>query len=378
MNRPCLPERPRSHTLEQESRDWVRGCFPREWTVEDVQPDYGTDLRVEVFEERRPTGMLLDVQVKGTDAPIPSDECFSYSAKVKWINYCLTRPCPVCLVHYFAPSKKALWLWVKDYAHLVLDVANPNWQSQVTATLQLPTRKEFGPGSMGEVLAYLYSGGWLSLIDDYRRLLEVADPLREADLLGLTIPSIDEEELRRLCAVFPAQVHDRIGRIHGILQHARDQRPITRDDGEFATKHLRPLVMWAAQERAKLSSCRSNLKQIALACMMYEQDNGTFPTCSNWRAEIARYVGSDSILTCPSSPEAGYAINPIVAGLPRERAGQAVLLFDCDENQKTGALRPTARHLAGANVAMTDSNTRWVTLSQLQGFPEFRAPLAAS
>jgi prepilin-type N-terminal cleavage/methylation domain-containing protein/prepilin-type processing-associated H-X9-DG protein len=80
-------------------------------------------------------------------------------------------------------------------------------------------------------------------------------------------------------------------------------------------------VFAQAREKARSSTCLSNLKQIALALSMYEQDfDGTFPFTvvldpnTNrdiwWEDLVTPYIkGGDvgGIMTCPSAPSRGHA-----------------------------------------------------------------------
>ncbi len=58
------PERPRSHELETESREFVKKALPVAWVREDVFADYGTDLRVEIVDNGRLTGQQFLIQIK--------------------------------------------------------------------------------------------------------------------------------------------------------------------------------------------------------------------------------------------------------------------------------------------------------------------------
>jgi prepilin-type N-terminal cleavage/methylation domain-containing protein len=74
-------------------------------------------------------------------------------------------------------------------------------------------------------------------------------------------------------------------------------------------------VFAKAREKARQTKCLSNQRQIALACMMYAQDNDeTLPTSGNvWTS-----IGIDAkILTCPTTGDTqpiGYSYNNFVSG----------------------------------------------------------------
>jgi prepilin-type N-terminal cleavage/methylation domain-containing protein len=74
-------------------------------------------------------------------------------------------------------------------------------------------------------------------------------------------------------------------------------------------------VFAKAREKARQTKCLSNQRQIALACMMYAQDNDeTLPTSGNvWTS-----IGIDAkILTCPTTGDTqpiGYSFNNYISG----------------------------------------------------------------
>src|SRR5712692_94757 len=75
-------------------------------------------------------------------------------------------------------------------------------------------------------------------------------------------------------------------------------------------------VFAQARERARMTACVSNMRQIGTALMMYVQDyDETFPYCRFhgadamigthtyvWRNAIAPYLKSIDVLACPSNP----------------------------------------------------------------------------
>ncbi|GAA2022841.1 hypothetical protein GCM10009779_03390 [Polymorphospora rubra] len=60
-----MPQRPRSHELETESRRAFEALLPSSWVVRRVEDDYGIDLEVEIFEEGSATGGGLSSTAQG-------------------------------------------------------------------------------------------------------------------------------------------------------------------------------------------------------------------------------------------------------------------------------------------------------------------------
>ncbi len=78
-------------------------------------------------------------------------------------------------------------------------------------------------------------------------------------------------------------------------------------------------VFAKAREKARQASCQSNLKQYALATLMYAQDyDEYFPmnaystgTCiATFYWEVSPYVKNPDVNRCPSEPQAMDAVQP--------------------------------------------------------------------
>ncbi len=363
-----LPQRVRSHQIEAESEAYTRRVLPSSWTISRMPNDYGTDLLVEVFEDQHPTGWTLEIQLKGTDAPFPRSETHRCPVKVPWLRYVLTRPSPVVLVVYFANDDRALWLWVKDYVRLRLDIENPTWDAQGSVTLHLPTSRELGGGSAGEIAGYLSSGSAASLCEAWRSLVEVAEAEREPDVLAVSPLPIGAERLAHLEAVLPVEVRQRLIRAYNTVSGAHEQRLMPRDDIETVARDLRRFTMWVGQQRAKLSQCLSNLKQLSLAALMFAQDHDdSLPEARTWCDDLEAYTRAERIWSCPATETGGYAINPLVAGMRMPRDCPEPLIFDAAVQTPTGLQAPEGRHLGLANVAFTDGHCRSMAVRDLAG-----------
>ena len=67
-----------------------------------------------------------------------------------------------------------------------------------------------------------------------------------------------------------------------------------------------------AKGKARSIMCMSNMKQLALALVLYADDNnGKFPPSNEWCDKINPYVGSPKIFQCPAqeNQRCGYAFN---------------------------------------------------------------------
>lgn len=109
--RMMMPERPRSHVLEDLSVRAFTGALPAEWPRQEVRRDYGVDLRVEIFEGGRATGMAFWAQLKATDEA-DADKARRTRFDVSALNYMAAQAEPVLLVRYAASSGRLYGAWL--------------------------------------------------------------------------------------------------------------------------------------------------------------------------------------------------------------------------------------------------------------------------
>ncbi|NLO05374.1 MAG: DUF1559 domain-containing protein [candidate division WS1 bacterium] len=179
-------------------------------------------------------------------------------------------------------------------------------------------------------------------------------------------------------------------------------------------------VFARAREKARQTSCLSNLKQLSLSMLMYVQDYDERFTVSSWGSStfynsgsrrwfqaIAPYVNNDQIMVCPSVPNqktespsgsgyfyGGYGYNGYgtnngnglgyrheystggSAGSQRpitlsqvEQPSSMIMLGE--PNNTTPSLRaygsylPTDRHNGGSNIAHVDGHAKWYSAQQM-------------
>jgi len=120
---------------------------------------------------------------------------------------------------------------------------------------------------------------------------------------------------------------------------------------------------------AAAQACQSNLKQIALAFLMYEQDYGdTLPPAGRWSQVIEPYIRNSQVFACPGVPGStqGYAFNSNLSGKKLQDVrspAEIALVFDSSAGQANaadaGQSWPTpGRHDGRNNCAFADGHVK--------------------
>ncbi|MEN6544530.1 MAG: prepilin-type N-terminal cleavage/methylation domain-containing protein [Armatimonadia bacterium] len=162
-------------------------------------------------------------------------------------------------------------------------------------------------------------------------------------------------------------------------------------------------VFAKAREKARQTSCLSNIKQLSVGCMMYVQDyDETLVRCRNflsrtlWPNDILPYVKNQQIFRCPSGADAAFPTaglnDPIRTemnyGYTWDNSNSDLALGKIDNPAETafladsrgymfypdtygGVLRAASgvgyhiqpRHNDGANVGFVDGHAKWYSQS---------------
>jgi prepilin-type N-terminal cleavage/methylation domain-containing protein/prepilin-type processing-associated H-X9-DG protein len=161
-------------------------------------------------------------------------------------------------------------------------------------------------------------------------------------------------------------------------------------------------VFAKAREKARQTSCLSNLKQMGLAFFMYNQDyDETFVMVPNWKTVLQPYIKNTQINVCPSRKSLpwyygqGYNIGcttPFVQGLPLQSESAIaspsvkILVAEwdfCNSGPPCGPTGPqwpnngtcfwavTRVHGGGSNVLFCDGHTKWMNPSTSHSNTEY-------
>jgi len=106
-----MPKRPRTHSLEDESKNKLRLLLPEMWVFRDKTHDYGIDGEVEIFDEHdNTTGIIFYIQLKATDLK-QSRAIHSVSMNIETIKYFYSLDVPVLIVRYSSHRNEFYSKW---------------------------------------------------------------------------------------------------------------------------------------------------------------------------------------------------------------------------------------------------------------------------
>jgi hypothetical protein len=123
------PLRPEPHNLQTLSERFFENCLPRDWVSETIKNDYGVDLRVDIFEDGRATGLEFLVQLKSSKRAA-NDQLEKIRLNLTTYNHLVNKLQVVMLVKYIEETNEAYWILLRDVP--------PPEQMQKTFTVYIP------------------------------------------------------------------------------------------------------------------------------------------------------------------------------------------------------------------------------------------------
>src|SRR4051795_10189236 len=101
-----MPNRPRQHQLETESRIVFEQGLGTRWLFRELPSDYGIDGEVEEFDKSDiATGLVYAVQLKATDE-VDASKALRVAVPNEHVEYYRSLQRPVLMVRYLAATKQ--------------------------------------------------------------------------------------------------------------------------------------------------------------------------------------------------------------------------------------------------------------------------------
>ena len=141
-----FPTRAASHQIEEISVRHFQNALPGNWTAEKPTPDYGVDLRVDIFEGNDATGLELLVQLKAA-ADATQGDTETVQLRAATYNYLWNKLQVAMLVKFVESEQQAYWM-------LFRDIPSPP-QGQETFTVHIPKSNKISEISWSEIQEYV-------------------------------------------------------------------------------------------------------------------------------------------------------------------------------------------------------------------------------
>jgi hypothetical protein len=126
-----FPIRHEAHTLEQESRNFLRNHLPVDWVANQPQDDYGIDFQIEIPEDGQLRGLELIIQLKAAKNGTGSENTETVSLRVATFNYLRRNLRVVMIIKYVKSANEAYWIFLRD-------VNPPHDENQKSFTVHIP------------------------------------------------------------------------------------------------------------------------------------------------------------------------------------------------------------------------------------------------
>lgn len=131
-------EKPRSHEIDEEAKNYLRSFFSPPWNVEEINPDYGLDFRITIVEEGKVTENFFFIQLKGTDKLKETKDYIVFDIDVKHLSYFIKFIDPILFLLYDTQTNTGYWINVQQYCRDILNKEDPNWIDQKYKRIKIP------------------------------------------------------------------------------------------------------------------------------------------------------------------------------------------------------------------------------------------------
>lgn len=137
--------RPQQHEIDDAACRLFEQSLPREWVYRPLPKDYGIDGEVEVFRDRKSTGIIFKVQIKGTESPrlLSDGRIISFSLGVDDVSYYLDEvTIPVFLMLVDVNDSRVYWHAIQLDNDLARELRKAQVNRAGSVTVHIKTRNE--------------------------------------------------------------------------------------------------------------------------------------------------------------------------------------------------------------------------------------------
>lgn len=310
--------RDNNHIIEAKSLLFLQSLFPIEWVQRKMEPDYGIDIDLELFDHEEAVCVTLGehifLQVKGTESP----ECGTitpvgeqlYTKKelekmqIPVVKFVIDVPLlklvermgstmPVLLTVVDIKAEIAYYVCLNDYVRYVLPYRERDYRDQDSVTLYIPKENVLNPN------VALWYGKRAKLYGLFQELLTLADdvhlynPSHKVSAIEQRLRMISSSDAWSACKQWPAlgmiqkQIEEMLNNNMLIEPGVQMLNCLVKEGENPSTKMVHykmdPLPV-SALVAAQAISCDTFLDQAKAVVSMFENNvrHMGLPTQVNW------------------------------------------------------------------------------------------------
>lgn len=303
--------RPDQHDTDKQGEALLRQfCARAGWGITRIEEDYGRDFEIEVFRERKTTGILFSLQLKSSVAP-------AYSAKDEFVSVELEIPnarylaheleTPTIIVQADVTQSKLFWSAPQLDSLLLNTIANkPGTRSctvRVPVANELPPTKDRLLDTVTRLLDFLASRRFAqaepraflattpSMAESTRlkqALRDQADTLEIMEAQAVTATGDFAAARRVIRAVLDSPLSSVESKFFAVLIEEKNERLALRAEDEYSSGHLDLVLSTAKKLRELTRRGPGALKYYALiaqvAAEFYALTREDWGLYQNWKA----------------------------------------------------------------------------------------------
>lgn len=307
-----------THITEAKSLLFLQTVFPVEWVQRKMDPDYGIDIDLELFDYEDDVCVTLGehvfLQIKGTESPEYADikpigkqiytEKELDEKQISVLKFAVDVPLlklvermgstiPVLLVVVDLKEKVPYYVCLNDYVHNVLHYRSKDYKQQDTVTIYIPKENVLKPNDA------LWYGKRAKLYGLFQELLTLSDDVHlnnanhKVDKMASRLKTIALSDAWSVCKYWPA-----LANLQNQLKQMLENNMLT-ENGMHLLNHLvkegeEPSKKWVHYDEepmpitallaAQADSCDTFLDQVHAVGAMSENNvrHMGLPTQVNW------------------------------------------------------------------------------------------------
>jgi hypothetical protein len=303
--------RPDQHDTDKKGQALLRSFFANAgWEVTKIEEDYGRDFEIEVFRNKKTTGILFNVQLKSSEEP-------SYSAKNEFVSVELEIPnarylalelrTPTILVQADVTKKRLFWAAPQFDAALAHTLATK--VDAQTCTVRVPIKNELLAtkdellDTVTSLLTALASRNFIQT--DTREFIAATTSLPESarlkqalrdksDALGMmeaqeiTASGNFNAARQAIQSILSSPLSSTESKFFALLVEEKNERMALRAEDEYSSGHLDLVLSTAGKLRELTRKGPGALKYYALlaqvAADFYALTREDWGLYQNWKA----------------------------------------------------------------------------------------------